>query len=100
MVAKMILDEIKNKNIPINVEQPKIPVEEPKKEKLYESPPLSVYDAFSLVLFTLKVLGLIDISWILVLLPAFLPYIVIGITWCIAKLIIKFKKSKKDGKTN
>ena len=101
MVVKMILDEIKNKNLPINVEQPQIPiVQETKKEKLYEPAPVSVFDAFTLILFTLNLIGMINISWFLVFLPLALPYIVIGITWCVAKLIVKFKKSKNETKTN
>lgn len=100
MVVKMILDEIKNKNLPINLEQPQIQVQESKKKKIYEPAPISIFDAFTLIFFTLNLIGMINISWFLVFLPLSLPYIVIGITWCIAKLIVKFKKSKNETKTN
>ena len=104
LAIKMILDEIKNKNIPLNIESTQLPplqVSEQKKEKIYEAAPISVFDAFTLILFTLNLMGMINISWIVAFLPLMFPYIVIGITWCVTKLITKIKNRKKnDVKTN
>lgn len=99
LAIKMILEEIKNKNIPLNIESTQLPpfqVPEQKKEKIYEAAPISVFDAFSLILFTLNLIGVIDISWIVVFLPLLFPYILIGIIWCVTKLITKIKKTKKN----
>ena len=104
LAIKMILDEIKNKNIPLNIESTQLPpiqVPEQKKEKMYEAAPISIFDAFTLILFTLNLIGMINISWIVAFLPLLFPYIVIGITWCVTKLIKKIKKTKEnDTKAN
>jgi hypothetical protein len=101
MVTKMILEEVKNKNIPLAIEPPKFKdIEIPKKEKFYEPAPVSVFDAFTLILFTLNLIKMTDINWFLVFLPMAFPYIIIGITWCISKLIIKIEKNKKSNLEN
>lgn len=99
LITGMILEEIKKNNIPLKVDSPPIQqlqVQE-KKKKLYEPAPISVFDAFTLCMFVLNIIGLTNINWILVFLPLIFPYIVIGCVWCVSKIIIKIK-SKKNNK--
>lgn len=101
LITRMILEEVKNKNLPLGLEVPKIEnIEVPKKEKFYEPAPVSVFDAFTLILFTLNLIGMTDINWFLVFLPIAFPYIIIGISWCISKLIIKIEKKKNTNSKN
>ena len=102
MIIDSLIKAIKNKDIPINLEQPapiQQIIETRGKKSFYEANPVSVFDAFTLLLFSLNILNLIDISWILVFLSMLFPYILLGLAWSISKIIIKIKtkniKNKK-----
>lgn len=97
LITKMVLEEIKKNNIPLKIESPPpfIPQVQEKK-KIYEPAPISVFDAFTLCLFVLNLVGIININWFLVFLPLSFPYIVLGLVWCISKIIIKIKNKKQN----
>ena len=100
MIVDCLIEAIKNKDIPINLEQQPIQqiIETRSKKSFYEPNPISVFDAFTLILFAFNILNLINISWILVFLPLVFPYIVIGLAWSISKIIIKIKSKKNNTK--
>jgi hypothetical protein len=100
LITGMILEEIKKNNIPIKVDPPQVqPLQiQEKKKKLYEPAPVSVFDAFTLCMFVLNIIGMANFNWFIVFLPIAFPYIVVGCAWCISKIIIKIK-SKKNNKT-
>lgn len=86
----------------IKIEQPAIPQPVVKEETpSYEGGRLTFFDLLTCILFTLKLLGLIDINWLLVFLPFAFPYIVFyGMLWSMM-LWAKFKnrKNKDNGIT-
>lgn len=102
MIVDSLIKAIKNKDIPINLEQ-QAPIQQiietRGKKSFYEANPISVFDAFTLLLFAFNILNLTNINWILVFLPMMFPYIVIGLTWLISKIIIKIKTKKKKNQT-
>ena len=94
----------------IKFEQPPLPqpiVQEVKKEPetpTYEGGRITFFDLLTCIMFTLNLLGLTSINWLLVFLPFVFPYIVFYGILGIVILWNKFKnrKNKKDGesKTN
>ena len=100
MIMDSLIKAIKNKDIPFNFEQQPIQqiIETRGKKSFYEPNPISVFDAFTLILFAFNILNLINISWILVFLPLVFPYIVIGLALSISKIIIKIKSKKNKTK--
>lgn len=89
----------------IKFEAPQHPVIEKEPEPpTYEGGRLTFFDLLTCIMFTLNLLGLTNINWLLVFFPFAFPYIVFyGILWVVI-LWNKFKnrKNKKDGesKTN
>lgn len=89
---------------PTQLPQQPIVVEEPK-SPTYEGGRITFFDILTCIMFTLNLLGLTDINWLLVFVPFALPYIVFyGMLWGMM-LWIKFKnrKNKKvdeETKTN
>lgn len=79
-------------------------VEEKPEPPTYEGGRVTVFDLLTCIMFTLNLLGLTDINWLLVFLPFAFPYIVFyGMLWSMT-LWVKFKnrKNKDNGesKTN
>ena len=99
LITGMILEEIKKNNIPLKMDPiPSFqqPIIQEKKKRLYEPAPVSVFDAFTLCMFVLNIIGITNFNWFLVFLPLVLPYIVVGCAWCISKIIIKIKSKKNN----
>lgn len=91
----------------IKFEQPQPIVQEIKKEPetpTYEGGRVTFFDLLTCIMFTLNLLGLTNINWLLVFLPFAFPYIVFYGILGVIILWNKFKnrKNKKDGesKTN
>ena len=94
----------------IKFEQPPLPqpiIQEVKKEletPTYEGGRITFFDLLTCIMFTLNLLGLTSINWLLVFLPFAFPYIVFYGVLGVVILWNKFKnkKNKKDGenKTN
>ena len=91
----------------IKFEQPQPIVQEIKKEPetpTYEGGRVTFFDLLTCIMFTLNLLGLTNINWLLVFLPFSFPYIVFYGTLGIIILWNKFKnrKNKENGesKTN
>lgn len=91
----------------IKFEQPQMPqpiIQEVKEEPTYEGGRVTFFDLLTCIMFTLNLLGLTDINWLLVFLPFAFPYIVIyGMLWSMI-LWKKFKnrnnKDNGESKTN
>ena len=94
----------------IKFEQPPLPqpiIQEVKKEletPTYEGGRITFFDLLTCIMFTLNLLGLTNINWLLVFLPFAFPYIVFyGMLWSMM-LWAKYKnrKNKENGesKTN
>ena len=67
----------------------------------YEGGRVTFFDLLSCIMFTLNLLGLTDINWLLVFLPFAFPYIVFyGMLWSMM-LWVKFKnrKNKDNGES-
>lgn len=65
----------------------------------YEGGRVTFFDLLTCIMFTLNLLGVTDISWVLVFLPFAFPYIVFyGMLWSVM-LWVKFKnrKNKDNG---
>lgn len=82
-------------------------IQEVKKEPeppTYEGGRLTFFDLLTCIMFTLNLLGLTNINWLLVFLPFVFPYVVFYSILGVVILWNKFKnrKNKKDGesKTN
>ena len=97
---RKIITEIVGKAIEsgqIKFEQPQIPqpiVQEVKDEPTYEGGRVTFFDLLTCIMFTLNLLGLTDINWLLVFLPFAFPYIVFyGMLWSM-KLWAKIKNRK------
>lgn len=91
----------------IKFEQPQPIVQEIKKEPetpTYEGGRITFFDLLTCIMFTLNLLGLTNINWLLVFLPFVFPYIVFYGILGIMILWNKFKnrKNKENGesKTN
>ena len=86
----------------IKFEQPQIPQPIVKEEEpTYEGGRVTFFDLLTCIMFTLNLLGLTDINWLLVFLPFAFPYIVFyGMLWSMM-LCAKFKnrKNKDNGIT-
>lgn len=85
----------------IKFEQPQIPQPIVKEEPTYEGGRVTFFDLLTCIMFTLNLLGLTDINWLLVFLPFAFPYIVFyGMLW-IMILWTKFKnrKNKDNGES-
>lgn len=107
---KQLITEIVSKAIEtgkIKIEQPPVQqiVQEVKNDApVYEGGRITFFDLLTCIMFTLNLLGLTDINWLLVFLPFAFPYIVFyGMLWSMM-LWAKFKnrKNKDNGesKTN
>lgn len=82
----------------LKIEQPQIQqIQETKKESeipSYEGGRVTFFDLLTCIMFTLNLLGLTDINWLLVFLPFAFPYIVFyGMLWGMI-LWAKFKNRK------
>lgn len=88
----------------IKFEQPQPIIQEVKKEPetpTYEGGRITFFDLLTCIMFTLNLLGLTNINWLLLFLPFAFPYIVFyGMLWSMM-LWAKYKnrKNKKDGKS-
>ena len=86
----------------LKIEQPQLQpvVQEDKQLEIptYEGGRVTVFDLLTCILFTLKLMGIIDVNWILVFVPMVVPhacfYGILGIVMLWAK--IKNKKNKKQ----
>ena len=86
----------------IKFEQPQLPQPIVKEEEpTYEGGRVTFFDLLTCIMFTLNLLGLTDINWLLVFLPFAFPYIVFyGVLWSMI-LWTKFKnrKNKDNGES-
>lgn len=105
---KQLIAEIVGKAIDsgkIKIESPTPPpiiqeVKEPE-PPTYEGGRVTFFDLLTCIMFTLNILGLTDINWLLVFLPFAFPYVVFyGMLWSMM-LWVKFKnrKNKDNGIT-
>ena len=109
---KVLITEIVGKAIEsgkIKIEQPPLPqaiVNEKKDETpSYEGGRVTFFDLLTCIMFTLNLMGVTNINWLLVFLPFAFPYIVFYCALWSVMLWVKFKNrknNKKDGesKTN
>ncbi len=87
----------------IKFEAPQVHVEEVVKEETpsYEGGRVTFFDLLTCIMFTLNLMGVTDINWLLVFLPFAFPYIVFyGVLWGMI-LWTKFKnrKNKDNGES-
>ena len=86
----------------LKIEQPQIQpiIQEPKQNEnaIYEGGRVTFFDLLTCIMFTLNLLGVTDINWLLVFLPFAFPYIVFyGMLWSVMLWSkIKNKKNKKE----
>lgn len=86
----------------LKIEQPQIQqiIQEPKQNEnvIYEGGRVTFFDLLACIMFTLNLLGVTDINWLLVFLPFAFPYIVFyGMLWSVMLWSkIKNKNNKKE----
>ena len=106
---RQLITEIVGKAIEsgrIKFEQPQIhqPIVQVKEEPTYEGGRVTFFDLLTCIMFTLNLLGLTDINWLLVFLPFTFPYIVFyGMLWSMmlwAKIKNRKNKDKGESKIN